>query len=148
VHGSLNGMSPEIAYKTSKSPRRFASPDAVANAFMRVEQRKVDKSGCISFSAKKYEVGILLVGRTVTVAYDPNDIRTLTVEHDGKAWLAQELKIGEHAGPRPKLPGTMSPIVPETSRLLDGKEKRHASRQEAVRRAIRFDGLEGGGAGV
>ena len=148
VHGSLNGMSPEIAYKTSKSPRRFASPDVVANAFMRVEQRKVDKSGCISFSARKYEVGVLLAGRTVTVAYDPNDIQTLTVEHDGKAWQVQELKIGEHTGPRPKLPKTMMPVLPQTSRLLDEKEKRHAARQEAVRRAIRFDGLEGGGDNV
>ena len=144
VHGSLKGMTPEIAYKNSKSPRRFATPEAVANAFLRVEQRKVDKSGCISFSAKKYEVGILLVGRTVTVAYDPNDIQTLTVEHDGKAWQVQELNIGEHTGPRPKLPKTMMPIIPSTSRLLDEKEKKHAARQEAARRAIRFNGLEGG----
>ena len=148
VHSSLNGMTPEIAYKNSKSPRRFATPDEVSNAFMRVEQRKVDKSGCISFSAKKYEVGALLVGRTVTVAYDPNDIRTLTVEHDGKAWQVQELKIGEHTGPRPKLPKTMMPVIPQTSRLLDEKGKKHAARQEEVCRAIRFNGLEGGGSGV
>jgi hypothetical protein len=148
VHGSLNGMTPEIAYKTSKSPRRFTSPDTVANAFMRVEQRKVDKSGCISFSAKRYEVGILFAGRTVTVAYDPNDIQTLRVEYDGKAWQVQELKIGEHTGPRPKLPKTMMPAIPHTSRLLDEKEKRHATRQGAVCRAIRFNGLEVGGGGV
>jgi transposase InsO family protein len=148
VHGSLNGMSPEIAYKNSKSPLRFVTPGAIASAFMRVEQRKVDKSGCISFSSKKYEVGVLLVGRTVTVAYDPNDIQTLTVEHDGKAWQVQELKIGEHAGPRPKLPKTMLPVIPQTSRLLDGKAKKHEGRQDSVRRAIRFNGLEGGGSDV
>jgi hypothetical protein len=89
-------------------------------------------------------VSVLLAGRTVDVAYDPNDIQTLTVEHDNKSWQVQELKIGEHTGPRPKLPKTMLPALPGTSRLLDEKEKRHAKRQEVVRRAIRYNGLEGG----
>ena len=147
-HGSLHGMSPEIAYKNSKAPLRFVSPDTVASAFMRVEQRKVDKSGCISFGGKRYEVGVMLFGRSVTVAYDPNDIQTLTVEHEDKAWRIEELKIGEHTGPRPKLPRSMLPAIPKTSRLLDEKEKQYESRREVVRRAIRFNGLEGGDADV
>ena len=148
IHGGLDKTSPEIAYKTSKSPLRFVSPETVAAAFMRVESRKVDKSGCISFRSKKYEVGALLAGRQVDVAYDPNDIETLTIEHDGRAWLAQELKIGEHTGPRPKLPKSMLTAIPDTSRLLDGKEKLHEARQDNVRRAIRYSGLEGGGGDV
>jgi transposase InsO family protein len=149
VHGGLSkGDTPEIAYKTSKAPLRFVAPETVAAAFMRVEARKVDKSGCISFCGKKYDVGALLAGRTVDVAYDPNDIQALTIEHDGKAWLAQELKIGEHTGPRPKLPKSMLTALPSTSRLLDEKEKVHAARQETVRRAIRYSGLEGGGGNV
>ena len=148
MHGGLNETTPEIAYKTSKAPLRFAPPETVAAAFMHVEARKVDKSGCISFCSKKYEVSALLAGRTVDVAYDPGDIRTLTVEYDGKSWLAQELKIGERTGPRPKLPKSMLPALPATSRLLDEKEKRHSARQEIVRRAIRYSGLESGGGNV
>jgi len=143
-HGGLNGSTPEIAYKTSKSPLRFVSPEIVASAFMRVERRKVDKSGCIRFGGKKYEVDALLAGRMVDVAYDQNDIQTLTAEYDGRAWKVKELQIGEHTGPRPKLPKSMLPALPGTSRLLDEKEKRHQARQENVRRAIRFKGLEGG----
>jgi transposase InsO family protein len=143
-HGGLNGVAPEVAYKTLKSPLRFTSPETVASAFLRVERRKVDKSGCINFQGKKYEVGILLVGRTVDVAYDPNDIQTLTVEYDGKSQRVQELRIGEHTGPRPKLPKSMLPALPTTSRLLDEKEKRYAARQEVVRRAISYSGLRGG----
>ena len=86
---------------------------------MRVEQRKVDKSGCLSFGGKKYEASVLLVGRTVNVAYDPNDIQTLTVEYDGDSWRVKELQIGEHTGPRPKLPKSMLPGIPQTSRFLD-----------------------------
>ena len=148
THGGLKGETPEVAYRSSNSPLRFVPPETVASAFMRVEQRKVDKSGCINFSGKKYEVSALLVGRTVTVAYDPNDIETLTVEHDGKSYRAEELKIGEHTGPRPKLPRSMLSAVPQTSRLLDEKEKRYESRREVVRRAIRYNGLEGGQSNV
>jgi transposase InsO family protein len=147
-HGSLDGVSPEIAYKNSNAPLRFVSPETVASAFLRVERRKVDKSGCISFAGKKYEAGVLLIGRMVDVAYDPNDIQTLTVEYDGQSWKVKELEIKEHTGPRPKLPKSMLPALPGTSRLLDEKEKRYQSRQEAVRRAIRYSGLEGGEADV
>jgi len=147
-HGGLNGVTPEIAYKSSNAALRFVQPEIVASAFMRAEQRKVDKSGCISFGGKKYEVGILFIGRTVTVAYDPNDTETLTVEHDGQSLRVQELKIGKHTGPRPKLPKSMMTGLPQTSRLLDEKVKRYENRREAVRRAIRFDGLEGGGTDV
>jgi transposase InsO family protein len=143
-HGGLNGTTPEIAYKTSNSPLRFTPPETVASAFMRVERRKVDKSGCISFGGKKYEAGVLLAGRTVDVAYDPNDKQTLTVEHNGKSWRVEELSIGEHTGPRPKLPKSMLPSLPGTSRLLDEKEKQYAARQEVVRRAISYSGLQGG----
>jgi transposase InsO family protein len=143
-HGSLNGATPEIAYKTSNSPLRFVSSETVASAFMRVERRKVDKSGCVSFGGKKYEVDALLAGRTVDVAYDPNDIQTLTAEHNGKSWRVKELQIGVHTGPRPKLPKSMLPALPETSRLLDEKEKQHAARQDIARRAISYSGLRGG----
>jgi len=66
------------------------------------------------------------------------------VEYGGESWRVAELQIGEHTGPRPKLPKSMLPALPGTSRLLDEKAKRYAARQETVRRAIRYSGLEGG----
>jgi transposase InsO family protein len=147
-HGGLEGTTPEIAYKSSKSPLRFVSSENIARAFMRMERRKVDKSGCISFNGKKYEASVLLVGCKVDVVYDPNDIQTITVEHGGNSWRVSELQIGEYTGPRPKLPKSMQPALPETSRLLDEKEKQHTYKHEVVRRAIRYDGLRGGEADV
>jgi len=38
----------------------------------------------------------------------------------------------------------MLPALLETARLLDEKAKRYIARNEVVRRAIRFNGLEGG----
>jgi transposase InsO family protein len=141
-HGGLNAP-PETVYKSSKTPLRFLPPETVASAFMRLEQRKVDKSGCISFEGRKYEVGILFVGRTVDVVYDPADTRVLTIEHKqtGAAFRVKELKIGVHTGPRPKLPKSMTTAIPSTSRLLDEKQKQYEARSEVVRRAISFKAL-------
>jgi hypothetical protein len=50
----------------------------------------------------------------------------------------KELIIGEHTGPRPKLPDFMTPAQPETSRLLDAKQKRYDKRQLSAKRAISY----------
>ena len=144
-HSSLPS-SPEVAYKSSRVSLRFLPAETIASAFMRLEPRRVDKSGCISFLNKKYEVGIVFAGREVDVVYDPMDTETLTIEHkqSGSSFQAKELKIGPHTGPRPQLPKTMTAALPQTSRLLDAKAKRHQDKNQAVHRAIRFSGFEGG----
>ena len=144
-HGGLD-TTPEIAYKTSKAPLRFLPADIIASAFMRCETRKVDKTGCISFGGKFYEVGVLFAGRRVNVVYDPADVQTLTVEDErsGDSFRIKQLEIGEHTDPRPRLPKSMTTAIPETSRLLDEKEKQYAVRQDVVRRAISFKAISGG----
>ena len=131
---------PEMAYKSSRTPLRFLPTETIANAFLRLEQRKVDKSGCISFSGKKYEVGVIYIGRTVDVLYDPADTSILTVEdkHFNTSFQIRELIIGEHSGSRPKLPEHMTPTQPLTSRLLDAKQKRYDHRQLSAKRAISY----------
>ena len=138
-HSAL-GTTPQLAYKSSKTPLRFLPTDTVANAFLHMEKRKVDKSGCISFMAKKYEVGVVYIGRTVDIVYDPADTSVLTVEdkHWGTSFQIKQLVIGNHTGPRPKLPDFMTPARPETSRLLDEKQKRYDKRQLSAKRAISY----------
>lgn len=134
------GISPEIAYRSSKIPLRFEDAGTVARAFLRLEHRKVDKSGCISFKGKKYEVGITYIGRTVDIVYDPADISVVTVEdkYSGVSFSIKELVIGEHTGPRPKLPDFATSTKPSTSRLLDEKQKRYNERQLSAKRAISY----------
>jgi transposase InsO family protein len=131
---------PETKYKSSKTPLRFLPADTVAKAFLRLEKRKVDKSGCISFKGKKYEVGVIYIGRTVDIVYDYADISTLTVEDNklGASFRINELVIGAHTGPRPKLPEHMTVNKPKTSRLLDEKQKIHDERQLSGKRAISY----------
>jgi transposase InsO family protein len=138
-HAGLD-ETPEIAYKSSKVPLRFLPPETVAEAFLRCEQRKVDKYGCINFMGKKYEVGVLYVGRKVDVVFDPADISELTVEDKnmGTTFKVKELVIGTHTGPRPCLPDMMTAKKPETSRLLDEKQKIHEQRELSAKRAISY----------
>jgi transposase InsO family protein len=148
-HSGINAA-PETAYKSSKTPLRFLPADTVAKAFLRLDKRKVDKSGCISFGGKKYEVGVIYIGRMVDIVYDPGDTSVLTVEdnHFNTSFRIKELVIGEHTGPRPKLPESMTPVKPTTSRLLDEKQKRYDDRQLSAKRAISYKQInkdEGGG---
>jgi transposase InsO family protein len=144
---------PDIAYKSSPTPLRILPPKTIANAFLHSERRKVDKSGCISFKGKKYEVGVIYVGRTVDVVYDATDTSVITVEdkHLNTSIRVKELVIGEHTGARPKLPDFMTPAEPETSRLLDEKQKRYSKRQLSDKRAISYAQInksEGDGSNV
>ena len=91
-HSALeNQRSPESAYRSDKKPLRFVDPEELADAFLHCEKRKVDKSGCISFMNRKYEVGLPFIGCTVDVVFDPADITELTIEYEGHApWRVRE----------------------------------------------------------
>jgi transposase InsO family protein len=152
-HSAL-GMTPEQAYDSSKAPKRYLSAETIAEAFLRVEQRKVDKSGCISFGGKKYEVGVVYIGRKIDIVYDAGDTSVITVDdkHFNKRFQITEQLIGPHTGPRPKLPNFMTGEKPETSRLLDGKAKRYeAHRKLEAQHVISYAAInrsEGGGGNV
>ncbi|MDQ0218659.1 hypothetical protein J2S21_001753 [Peribacillus cavernae] len=100
--------------------------EVLANAFLDYEERKVDKSGCISFMGKKYEVGLSFIGRKIQVIYDPAGITEVTIEFEGHpSWKAREMFIGERAGKRPALPDHLLPETADSSRLLRGAERKH-----------------------
>jgi putative transposase len=131
--------SPHTAYRSDSKTLRFVEPEILTNAFLHSEDRKVDKSGCISFMGKKYEVGLPFIGRTVQVVYDPANITELTIEYEGHApWSVRELVIGEQSGTRPMLPEHMQSEPANSSRLLRAAEKQHAERKELHAPAISY----------
>lgn len=132
-------MSPETAYRSDRSPLRFVEPEILTNAFLHSEERKVDKSGCISFMGKKYEVGLLFIGRKVQLVYDPADITELTIEYEGHApWTVRELVIREWSGKRPALPDHMQPEAADESRLLRAAEEKTKQRNERQAPAVSY----------
>lgn len=147
-HSALeNKLSPESAYRSDKKALRFMDADVLANAFLHCEMRKVDKSGCISFADRKYEIGLPFIGCAVDVVFDPADISELTIEYEGHApWRVRELVIGERAGKRPPLPEHLGPVPADGSRLLTAAEERSQDRKAqqapavAYRRVSKEDG--------
>ena len=138
-HSALDGKSPWMAYNSDPQEIRFLDAEVVADAFLRCEERKVDKAGCISFNNLKYEVGLNFVGCKVSVVYDPADITELTIEYEGHVpWKSKRLVIGERAGQRPKLPDSMLPKPADSSRLLAAASQANGHRQGRTTPAVSF----------
>jgi hypothetical protein len=145
-HSALeNNMSPVAAYNSDSQPIRFLDADTITNAFLHCEERKVDKSGCISFEGKKYEAGLLFIGCKVDVVYDPADTEELTIEYEGhKPWKARQLVIGEKTGERPHLPEHLLPEQADSSRLLAAAAKRNEQRKEQHTPAVSYRAIRKG----
>jgi len=138
-HHGLSGITPETAFKTDKRSLRFIDMKTLKEAFLHTEERKVDKTGCISFEGKKFEVGLQLLGRKVSVHYDPSWADEVEIHHpDFEPFLAKEQVIGEHCGARVELPERMTTIKPASSRLLDGLNKANISGRTKKEVAVVF----------
>lgn len=136
VHSGI-GTTPETAYKADSMPLRFVEQTLLARAFLHCEKRKVDKSGCISFSGKKYDLGMKFIGQTVDVVFDPANIETLTIEVTGEIpFLVRELQIGEHVRPRPKRSEPSAKA--DSSRLLTAVSQKYKANTVERSRAISY----------
>ena len=146
-HTALDGKSPQAVFNADPTSLRFVLPEIVADAFLHYEERKVDKTGCISFCGKKYEAGLKYMGCTVGVVYDPLDIDEITIEYqDDKPFMVKQLVIGANVGKKPKLPDTLNAVNPNSSRLLAGARKRNEKRRSSQRMILSFRkaGMGGG----
>lgn len=131
--------SPFEAYQRDRRALSFAAEEAITDAFLHAETRKVDKSGCISFQNEKYEVGLSFVGRTVDVVYDPANTEEIRIEYEGQEpWMAKKLSIGEFSGKKPELPETLQHVQAVESRVLRAAEKRNEERVSYRPPAISF----------
>ena len=147
-HSALpNQISPFTAFRSDKHPLRMVTAEQLATAFLHAETRKVDKSGCISFESRKYEVGLNFVGCTVEITYDPADVTELTVDFEGyPSWTAKELVITGRTGKRPSLPEKMTKAAVSNSRLLNAAKEQTEQRKEvAVMPAVSYRNLGNGG---
>jgi len=133
-HAGLGGISPAAAFGTDSRPLRFVSAEALKEAFLHAETRKVDKSGCVSFQGSLYEVGVCFIGRKVGIRFDPSWADEIEIHHeDTEPFLAKKLVIGRNCGVKQALPESMRLTDPESSRMLDALKKKHLkNRQESV----------------
>lgn len=139
IHHSLNGISPETAFVTDSRPLSFVSAEDLAYAFLHTEEREVDKTGCISFKGKKYEIGMNLAGRKVDVFFDPTWIDEIEIHHkDVMPFKAKVLEIGEHCGIRQELPENLQPLTTDHSRMLAGLNRANITNRTKTSVATTF----------
>lgn len=139
IHHSLNGISPETAFRTDPRPLTFLSAETCAEAFLHTQEREVDKTGCISFLGKKYEVGMKLAGRKVDVYYDPTWTDAIEIHHpDFPVFKAHVQTIGKHCGIRQELPEELTPLTTDHSRMLSGLNKANISNRTKTAVATTF----------
>lgn len=78
VHNSFK-QRPVDRYQKSDHPIRMISPDELMEVFLLEEERKVDKTNCVSLLGTPYEVEPGLVGEKVQLRFDPYDMSIIQV---------------------------------------------------------------------
>jgi transposase InsO family protein len=143
-HSTLNAT-PFYAFNSSTNPIRPVTPQALAEAFLHQETRKVDKSGCISFENRLYEVGLPLIGQRVEILYDPADTGVITAVHPATGFTKRvsRLEIGVKTGAKPRLPDSMLPVAAGSSRLLELKDALYQDSYREKVNAIQYSALDG-----
>jgi len=146
-HSSLGeDTTPSMAFNRDSRSLTFLDVHLVAEAFLHHELRVVDKSGCISFKNRKYEVGLSLIGAQVEIAFDPMSCEIITVTYrDIEPFEAKPLEIGEFCKTGPKVPEHLLPKETESSRFLDGLQKKYDQQKAQSATAISFGAFKKGG---
>lgn len=145
VHSSLDGLTPEVAFRGDKRALRFVDAQELAEAFLHTETRLVDKTGCVSFKGKKYDVGTKLMGRQVEIHYDPTWTDEIEIHHkDFESFKAKVQVIGANCGTRQSLPDELTSLEPEGSRLLAGLNSANTTRRTHGEKAVSYKDIPGG----
>lgn len=138
-HYGLGGITPEVAFRMDTRPLKFLDIAKCAEAFLHTVEREVDKTGCISFDGKKYEVGLQLMGRKVEVYYDPSWTKEVEIHHkDFPSFKAREMQIGSNCNSREELPETVKPLEANGSRLLEGLNRANITNRTRKEAALVF----------
>jgi len=83
IHSELDATPRERWVAGEAGVRTLAAGDLV-DTFLWEEERKVDKSGCVQLGSNVYAAGEHLVGRTVTVRFDPFDLARVRLYLGGR----------------------------------------------------------------
>jgi putative transposase len=136
--------------ETSQTPlQRFTAagiPDVptaseLREAFLWAETRTVTKTGQVSLHGNHYEVDAVLVGRRIQLVFDPFDLATLEVRHDGRDFglaVPHELKVHVHPKARTEPPDVLDDMPATGIDYLALIEQEH---RKATGRSINFHDL-------
>ena len=97
------------AHRFAHSPGelRWVDLETLNQAFLWSEERKVDKTACISFQGNTYEVDPQLVRQKVTLRYDPFNLRCIQVWREQTRYadaMPATVRRERHDGVQPLTP--------------------------------------------
>lgn len=141
-HSALEAHTPAEVFAADSKPIRFATAEELREAFLWEEDRKVDRTGCIKYGGKLYDVGPDLSGQTIEIRFDPFADEELEIWINGrKDRIAKELIVNQ---PRVK-PAEQPTPKPSRSRYLDLMSRKEKERRKRKLGAISFREIGGGG---
>jgi hypothetical protein len=109
---------------------------------MHTDGRKVDKTGCIRFDGKQYEVGMDLIGQAIELYFDPLWTDEIEIRHKSKEpFKVKVFEIGENCGVKKQLPPVT--IKANSSRMLDGLNKANISNRTKKATAVNYRSIGG-----
>ena len=147
IHSGLGNISPATAFGTDKRPLKFVSAKQLRDAFLHMDSRKVDKTGCVSFNGCLYEVGLAYIGREVGIRFDPSWTDKIEIlRENAEPFIAKKLVIGTNCGVTRELPEHMRTTPPETSRMLDALKNQYQSNHRPSEIVTSFKSLWEAGA--
>ena len=127
IHGTT-GMTPLARWEAGAAGIKRVHPADIAEIFWWEDTRLVKKTGTLSLAGNEYHVSDCLVGRTVTVRFDPLDLVAVRVYLDGQ-FIEQALpyRLVSHthrkAAPLPKDAKYLP--LPSSKRLLANRAQAH-----------------------
>lgn len=137
-HRSLGEVSPRTAFTLDTRPLAFVAHERLREAFLHTEERRVDKTGCLSFKGRLFEAGMKFAGRKVLVVYDPAFLDEIEVRmKDADPATARPVTVGPFCGYTTD-GGSVDSPAPEDSRLLKALGLARASRQGSAGIATSF----------
>jgi len=137
VH-SETGQYPLQRWDTGE-PIRVPTPQALSEAFLWEEHRRVQKTATVSLHGNTYQVDPSLIGRRVQLVFDPFDLSRIEVrDHDRNHGLAIPQVIGRHSHPRAR-PET--PIIQPAPTGIDYLNLIDRAHQEQINRHINYHAM-------
>ncbi|NPV81927.1 MAG: DDE-type integrase/transposase/recombinase [Firmicutes bacterium] len=83
---SATKQAPSVRFDMDNHPIRQVDLTEIYEAFLVEETRKVDKTGIFSLQGQTYETSPELSGKTITVRFDPYDMRKIQVFSEGRSY--------------------------------------------------------------
>jgi hypothetical protein len=129
-------LSPLEAWEADPTVMRYITPEECKAAFLWVEEKSTDKTGCFSLYGVILEAGAAFICQKIEVRFDPFDLTAAEVWQNGQLKAMAKLRVIKEYNGRKRKSNAIEQATKTGSRLLQSLEKekkeRAAKRQGVI----------------